>query len=144
MELLLPSNLRTAASLGPQRFEALRAGLESAGRSFPFWSALYNPHGKRLLVELAESAPWEYVARMHDLDAAFRLVALRALIGAQGVASEDVPQFLAGDAKRYGDPYSGGAMGWDGERRQLYFEPRATTHLRDVGGVARRFSAGLI
>jgi hypothetical protein len=76
-----------------------------------------------------------YTARLHDLDAHFRLVALQALIGAQGLEGGQVPAFLAAQAKRYGDPYSGAAMGWDAARKEIFFEPRASRE---------RFSAGLI
>jgi hypothetical protein len=126
------------------QFDKLRAELQAAGESFPWWSILYNPHGKWLLRGLSESAHWDYVARMHDLDGVFRIVALQALIAAKRVPAAKVPEFLAQGAKRYGDPYSGQAMGWDDSRRQLWFQPRATSHLQNVGGVEKRFSAGLI
>ena len=125
------------------QFDKLRGELKAAGESFPWWSILYNPHGKWLLRGLSESAQWDYIARMHDLDGVFRVVALKALIGAKRVPAAKVPEFLAQGAKRYGDPYSGQAMGWDDGRRQIWFQPRATSHLQNIGGVEKRFSVGL-
>ena len=83
------------------------------------------------------------MARLNDLDALFRVVALRALIGERELEAAEVPGFLAGSVKRYADPYSGKAMGWDAARRQLWFEPRGTPGLLNAGGVEKRFSVGL-
>jgi hypothetical protein len=119
------------------RFDELRGA--SGSPSLPWWSMLYNPMGKLMLAASTGPLPWDYAARLNDVDALFRLVALQALIGERKVQGKEVPAFLAENATRYGDPYSGGAMGWDPERRQLYFEPRGK-----VDGAEKRFTAGLI
>lgn len=124
------------------RFDELRRTLHEP--AFPWWSALYNPRGKAMLVMSGGRPPWDYVARLNDLDALFRVVALQALIGERELKAAEVPDFLAGSVKRYADPYSGKAMGWDARRGQLWFQPRGTPGLRNVGGVDERFSAGLI
>ncbi|MGH8667896.1 MAG: hypothetical protein ACREUH_01575 [Burkholderiales bacterium] len=124
-----------------QRFDVLARELEDASESFPCWSILYNPTGKVLVGGRTMHA--KYVARVHDVDALFRVVALQAMIGERELKGDEVPAFLAGNVKRYGDPYSGKAMGWDAARRQLFFQPRGTPGLMDVGGVEKRFSAGL-
>lgn len=118
------------------RFDELRRAAGSP--SLPWWSMLYNPMGKLWLAGSTGAPPWDYVARLNDVDALFRLVALQALIGERKLRGGEVPAFLAENAKRYGDPYSGKPMGWDPARRQLYFEPRGK-----VGG-GKRFAAGLI
>ena len=125
------------------RFDELR-GASPAAAALPWWSMLYNPTGKVMLAAAGGSGPWNYAARLHDVDALFRVVSLQALIGERELDANEVPDFLAGNVKSYGDPYSAKAMGWDAARRQLYFEPRGTPGLRSVGGVEKRFSAGLI
>ena len=130
--------LVVAMEKAPTRcFEELRAALDLSSRAVPWWSILYNPVGKLRLGAGSTPARSDHLARVQDVDALFRLVALQALIGAAGIDGEEVPQFLARNAKRYGDPYSGRAMGWDPALRQLYFEPRGT-------GRVKRFSAGLL
>lgn len=119
------------------RFDELRGA--SGAVSLPWWSMLYNPMGKLWLPGSTGAAPWDYVARLNDVDALFRLVALQAQIGERGLKAAEVPAFLAESGARYGDPYSGKPMGWDPERRQLYFEPRGK-----VDGAEKRFTAGLI
>jgi hypothetical protein len=132
-----------AADAAPaHRFDELRGA--AVAPSLPWWGLLYNPMGKWWLAASAGPPAWDYVARTNDLEALFRLVSLQALIGERGLHASEVPDFLAGNVKRYGDPYSAKAMGWDAARRQLYFEPRGTPGLRSVGGVEKRFSAGLI
>ena len=123
------------------RFDELRGTLREP--AFPWWSALYNPFGKAMLAASSGRPPSDYVARLNDLDALFRVVALRALIGERELKAAEVPGFLARSVKRYADPYSGKAMGWDAARRQLWFEPRGTPGLQNVGGVEKRFSVGL-
>jgi hypothetical protein len=123
-----------------QDFDELRGALKS---SFPWGSILYNPVGKVLLAARSGAGWSAYVARVQDVDALFRIVALQALLGERGLKGERVPEFLAENAKRYADPYSGKAMGWDAARGQLYFEPRGTPGLQSVGGVEKRFSVGL-
>lgn len=129
--------LLTAMDEAPaQRLDEMRGRLEELG-SFPFWSALYNPTGKVLMGVPPQFG--SYAVRVHDVDALFRLVALQAQIGERALKAAEVPAFLAESAARYGDPYSGKPMGWDAERRQLYFEPRGK-----VDGAEKRFTAGLI
>ena len=123
-----------------QGFEHLRGALKT---SFPWGSILYNPVGKVLLAARSGTGWSAYVARVQDVDALFRVVALQALIGERGLKAARVPEFLAENAKRFADPYSGEAMGWDAQRGQLYFEPRGTPGLQSVGGVEKRFSVGL-
>lgn len=123
------------------RFDALRTTPQES--RFPWWGVLYNPWGKLMLAASSGRPPWDYVARVNDLDALFRVVALQALIGERDLKAAEVPGFLAGSVKRYADPYSGKAMGWDARRGQLWFEPRGTPALRNVGGVAKRFSVRL-
>jgi hypothetical protein len=99
------------------------------GAALPWWSLAYNPVGKILIHSGGNPSPWDYVARVQDVDALFRTVALQATVGARALKGQDLAAFVA----------KSGAD-WDPARRELVFQPRAAGRLESPGGDTRRFS----
>lgn len=113
----------------PARWDALRRALASKAAGLPWWSMAYNPVGKILVRTEPGSGPWEYIARVQDVDMLFQAVALQATVGARGLKGQALAAFLA----------KSGAD-WDPGRQELVFRPRATGRLKSPGGDTRRFS----
>jgi hypothetical protein len=96
--------------------------------ALPWWSLAYNPVGKVLIHSDAGVGPWDYIARVHDLDALLRAVALQATVGARGLKGPELAAFL-----------DKSGVDWDPGRREIFFEPRAGSRMKTLG-TARRFS----
>jgi hypothetical protein len=55
-----------------------------ASPGLPWWSLAYNPVGKILVHSDGNARTGDYIARVEDVDALFRTVALQATVGARG------------------------------------------------------------
>ncbi len=85
------------------------------------WRYLYNPVGK-WLIDLSRMDYHRYIRRPLELDALIRLMTLQQQIMVLGIADADMPKFLASHLASLPNPFSGQAVGWDGERRELYIQ----------------------
>ncbi|MFY9259446.1 MAG: hypothetical protein WAO71_02925 [Gallionella sp.] len=85
------------------------------------WRYLYNPVGK-WLIDLSRMDYHRYIRRPLELDALIRLMTLQQQIMVLGIADADMPEFLASHLASLPNPFSGQAVGWDGERRELYIQ----------------------
>lgn len=115
-----------------------RPKLKEFTDALSWWDWIYGMRGK-VVAAIAPYAPDNEIARMHDLDALVRAVALHAQIVTQGVKDEEIAQFLASSDKRFADPYTGKPMRWDPMERQIFFTPRNNYFIKDrIGGIAGR------
>ena len=84
----------------------------------PTWDYIYNPVGKIM----TNIMPNYYALRLHDLDALRRLLALRVEMLIAGVGVEQAPGFIANSDARFQNPYTRKPMGWDAEKKRMYFD----------------------
>ena len=74
-----------------------------------------------VLFGVAQPDAYVYGIRIHDIEGLITLVNLNRAALAQGIKSEDLPQFLAASRERFHDPYTGSPISWDAEAGELYF-----------------------
>jgi len=84
---------------------------------------LYNPAGE-FLASIGQSAPGiqNYIEKGHNLEGLRRLACLKVLAYRGQVPPERMPQFLASHARDLGNPYTDGAMTWDGIKGSISFK----------------------
>lgn len=84
---------------------------------------LYNPAGE-LLASIGQNAPGiqNYIEKGHKLEGLRRLACLKVLAYKEHVPPVRMPQFLASHTRDLGNPYTGGAMTWDGEKGSISFK----------------------
>jgi hypothetical protein len=83
------------------------------------WRVLYNPIGKFMV---GQGISFEHpIFRLSDLMGVTRLVRLQIEIVTSGKSDADITTLIAADKALYA-PYTGKPMGWDAEKRQLYFD----------------------
>lgn len=100
----------------------------------PWWSWLYNPVGKLLLlIGEPESMP-AHILRVRDVEGLRRLISLQRMVLEQRVADADIESFIdkAGPALR--DPHADRPMSWDAAKRQLYFKTVSGSGYADKDG----------
>lgn len=92
----------------------------------PWVAEVRNPVGKGVAA-LVLPAFADYAARMHDLQALGRMVALQAALAERGITEPAaIAAFVAGEgAQSHPDPCTGKAFTFDPAKRLLSFEPRA-------------------
>lgn len=83
------------------------------------WRFMYNPYGKFYNYEHAGFEP--YVLRLTDLLGITRLARLQIEIVTAGKGDADIPARIATNKALY-DPYTDKPMGWDADKRQLFFD----------------------
>lgn len=109
-------------------FEAARQQAKAARKVLlerPWYTEIFNFGGKSM-VALFTPEYGDYAARLHNLEALRRMVALQAAIAERGAGdAAAIAAFVAGEgAKALPDPYTGAAFAFDGATRLLSFEPK--------------------
>jgi hypothetical protein len=84
---------------------------------------LYNPAGE-FLASIGQSAPGiqNYIEKGHNMEGLRRLACLKVLIHKEKVPPDRMQQFLATHVQDLGNPYTGGAMTWDGKKKSISFK----------------------
>ncbi len=92
----------------------------------PWVAEVRNPVGKGVAAVVLPTFA-DYAARMYDLQALGRMVALQAALAERGITEPAaIAAFVAGEgAQSHPDPYTGKAFAFDPAKRLLSFEPRA-------------------
>jgi hypothetical protein len=108
------------AELPPQEFpiEIKTPTYASSGRIGI--SFLYNPAGE-ILVEISRPLMGLEIEVGHRREGIRRLALLKVLASEEKVSSEKMQRFLDDHAKGLGNPFTGGSMMWNPEKRSIYF-----------------------
>ena len=80
---------------------------------------LYNPIGE-ILVRIHPMFT-SMIGRGHDMEGFRRLACLKVLAGKEKVPSERMQKFLDDHAADFANPYTGGPMTWDPQKRSISF-----------------------
>jgi hypothetical protein len=81
---------------------------------------LYNPAGEIFASSSNLMVPIMIMVG-HRLEGIRRLACLKVLAGMEKVPSEKMQQFLDAHAKDLGNPFTGGSMTWNPDKRSIYF-----------------------
>lgn len=104
-----------------EAFEAMTPNFDGAGAILSQMS--YNYAGRILAAIAVPKA--DYGLRLHDREAARRMLVVRRQAVQQGTSASDMPAFLATQPEVLRDPYSGEPFGWDALFRQMQFSAKS-------------------
>jgi len=111
------------AELPPQKF-AIEVKKPHASKYYSFGRIgipfLYNPAGE-ILVRMTISTNYLIIGAQHNLEGIRRLACLKVLAGMEKVPSEKMQPFLDAHARDLGNPFTGGPMTWNPEKRSIFF-----------------------
>ena len=93
-----------------------------------YWSYIYNPIGKFMLVEFP--AYDGFALRLHDLDAFNRLAGLRLEAMLDKTTAEQAAEFAAKSDARFHHPYTGKPMAWDAAKGRFHFTLQGETRFQ--------------
>ncbi len=125
----------TAAWRSQIEQDYVKQGLTYDPYSPHFW---YNPVGKILVAVGARSGNDDYFLRLFDLTGVTRLARLQVDVVTAGIADADIPARIAANKTLY-DPYTGKTMGWDADKKRLYFDGQS----KPPEGSTKRTHAGI-
>lgn len=108
------------AGLRPQEFAIEMKTPKYANSDRIGISFLYNPEGE-IFAQLSAPLMGLIIEVGHRLEGIRRLALLKVLASKEKVSSEKMQRFLDDHAKDLGNPFTGGSMMWNPEKRSIYF-----------------------
>lgn len=101
------------------------------------WRVLYNPSGK-LLISIGRADLSDYILRLSDLIGVTRLARLQVEVVTAGVTDANINTIILSNKALY-DPYTDHPMGWEPDKRQLYFDLQGNVGV----GASKRIQVGI-
>lgn len=111
-----PANFVEQLAAHEQRFKDSFANVQV------HWYDWYNPIGKLFFAIGSPGSFAKFLARLHDLDGQFRLIALQVQIKQRAIPDGRIEGYLEKAGPEYHDPYTNKPMRWDPTTRSLSFE----------------------
>jgi len=94
--------------------------LHSRSDEITLFRTLLNPIGETATI-FSTKLYFSYIVKNHYLDGYLTILKLKSMILAEGIESENIPEFLKKHAETLYNPFTKKAINWDMERSMLFF-----------------------